>query len=142
MNARVTGYLTDALSHEMGIVQQYLAQSRLCALWGLPEESYFRREAGEELQHAGQLIEVLLKLGVSPNATRLAPARPGRNLFEMLIIDRQLEIEAIRLYGEAAEYCERFGNEAMTRFFIDLMRDEESHLGELDGMLENLKRKE
>lgn len=142
MKARVTSYLTDALSHEMSIVQQYLAQSRLCALLGLPEEHYFRREAGEELGHAAQLIEVLLKLGVSPNATRLAPARPGRNLAEMLSIDHQLETEAIRLYGEAAGYCERFGDAAMTGFFLDLRRDEEHHLGELDKMLASLKGKE
>ena len=142
MKARVTSYLTDALSHEMSIVQQYLAQSRLCALLGLPEEHYFRREAGEELGHAAQLIEVLLKFGVSPNATRLAPARPGRNLFEMLSIDRQLEMEAIRLYGEAAGYCERFGDAAMTGFFLDLMQDEEHHFSELDRMLTNLKGKE
>ncbi len=142
MKARVTSYLTDALTHEMSIVQQYLAQSRLCALLGLPEEHYFRREAGEELGHAAQLIEVLLKFGVSPNATRLAPARPGRNLFEMLSIDRQLEMEAIRLYGEAAGYCERFGDPVMTGFFLDLMKDEEHHLSELDRMLANLKGKE
>ncbi|MHB1300658.1 MAG: ferritin-like domain-containing protein [Burkholderiales bacterium] len=142
MKTRVTSYLTDALSHEMGIVQQYLAQSRLCALLGLPEEGYFRREAGEELEHAAQLIEVLLKLGVSPNATRLASVRPGRNLFEMLSIDRQLEMEAIRLYGEAADYCERFGDAAMAGFFHGLMRDEEHHLGELDRMLASLKGKE
>ncbi len=142
MKARVTSYLTDALSHEMSIVQQYLAQSRLCALLGLPEEHYFRREAGEELGHAAQLIEVLLKFGVSPNATRLAPARPGRNLAEMLGIDRQLELEAIRLYGEAAGYCERFGDAAMAGFFLGLMQDEEHHLGELDKMLASLKGKE
>jgi bacterioferritin len=140
MNARVTRYLTDALSHEMGVVQQYLAQSRLCALLGLPEEDYFRREAGEELGHAAQLIEVLLKWGISPNATRLAPARPGRNLFEMLSIDRQLEIEAIRLYGEAAAYCERFGDAVMADFFSGLMKDEEHHLGELDRMLASLRK--
>ena len=143
MQARVTSYLANALSHEMSIVQQYLVQSRLCGLLGLTEEAvYFRRGAEEELGHAAQLIEALLRLGVSPNATRLAPARPGRNLVEMLGIDRQFEIAAISLYGEAADYCERFGEDAMAEFFRGLMRDEESHLGELDQMLGSLKRKE
>ena len=140
MKARVTSYLTNALSHEMSIVQQYLAQSRLCALLSLPEEAYFQREAGEELGHAAQLIEVLLKLGVSPNSTRLTPARPGRDLFEMLSIDRHLELEAIHLYGEAAEYCRRFGEAALADFFLGLLRDEEAHLGELDRMLASLQR--
>ncbi len=139
MKARLISYLTDALSHEMGMVQQYLAQSGVCALMGLPEEDYFRREAGEELGHAAQLIEVLLKLGVSPNATRLAPARPGRSLIEMLSLDRLLEMEAITLYREAADYCRRFGDVAMTGFFLDLMGDEEQHLGGLDRMLASIK---
>lgn len=140
---RVAGYLSQALSHEMSVVQQYLTQASLSELWGLGEEAaYFRREAGEELQHAGQIIGHMLGLGLVPNATRLAPVRPGRSLGEMLVMDRQLELDAVLLYDEAQRFCQRFRDEPSGRLFATLLADEQAHLGELDRMLAALAQKE
>lgn len=136
VNPRVIGYLTQALNHEMSAVQQYLTQASLCELWGMPAEAgQFRKEAEEELVHAGRLIQRMLVLGVAPNATQLAPVRPGLGLTEMLKLDRQLEVDAVRLYHNAALFCARFGDEETAYLFEELMRDEETHLGELDSML-------
>jgi bacterioferritin len=140
---RVAGYLSQALSHEMTVVQQYLTQACLSELWGLGEEAaYFRREAGEELQHAGQIISHMLGLGLVANATHLAPARPGRDLREMLVLDRQLELDAVLLYDEAQHFSQRFRDEASSRLFAALLADEQAHLGELDRMLAALAEKE
>lgn len=133
---RVIGYLTQGLNHEMSAVQQYLTQASLCELWGMPAEAEnFRKEAEEELVHAGRLIQRMLVLGVAPNASQLAAVRPGRGLAEMLALDRQLEMAAVRLYHDAALYCARFGDEASALLFEALMREEEAHLGELDRAL-------
>ncbi|EQD77901.1 bacterioferritin [mine drainage metagenome] len=105
---RLSGYLSRALSHELAAVQQYLMQAKLTGLWGLSAQSaQFRRDVNEELVHAERLMERMLILGIPCNATQLPPIRPGRTLAEMLQIDRGLEIEAIRLYEEAAFYCAR-----------------------------------
>lgn len=133
---RLAGYLSQALGHEMSVVQQYLTQASLCDCWGCGEESaYFRREAGEELGHAGQIIRHMLTLGLAPNGTRLAPVRPGRSPREMLALDRQLELEAVRLYGDALHYSRRARDEASGRLFADLLADEQAHLAELDRLL-------
>jgi hypothetical protein len=84
-NPSLAGYLTQALDHELSVVQQYLTQACLCRLWreaGLA--GYFRKEADEEQGHAARLICHLLSLGLAPNGTRLRPVRPGRDLREML----------------------------------------------------------
>ena len=142
-NPRVAGFLSQALSHEMSVVQQYLTQANLCDCWGLGEEcAYFRHEAGEELEHAGQIIRHMLTLGLAPNATRLAPVRPGRDLAEMLALDRQLELDAVLLYDDALGYCQRYRDEASARLFAALLADEQSHLAELDRMLAALADKE
>ena len=140
---RVAGYLSQALSHEMTVVRQYLTQACLSELWGLGEEAaYFRREAGEELQHAGQIISHLLGLGLLPNATQLAPVRPGRSLEEMLRLDRQLELDAVLLYDAALRFSQRFRDEAAGQLFAALLADEQAHMGELDRMLAALADKE
>jgi len=135
-NPRLVGYLTQALDHELSVVQQYLTQSCLCRLW--QEDSladYFRREADEEQSHAGKLICHLLTLGLTPNATRLRAVRPGRDLREMLLLDRELELDAVLLYQDALAYARRCRDDAAAVLFAELLADEQGHLAELDRML-------
>ena len=133
---RMTGYLMRALSAEMAAVQQYLTQSSLTAMWQLKEYSgRFRRDAEEELGHAQRLIEHMLMLGIPFNGTQLPPIRPGRSLEEMLLIDRGLEIDVIRLYEEAAHYCARMRAEELQALFAGLLQEELGHLRDLDHLL-------
>lgn len=142
-NPRIAGYLSQALSHEMSVVQQYLTQANLCDCWGMGDEcAYFRREAGEELEHAGKIIRHMLTLGLAPNATHLEPVHPGRNMAEMLTHDWRLEEEAVRLYEDALRYAQRCRDEASSKLFADLLADEQAHLKELERMLAELAEKE
>ena len=141
-NPRLAGFLTQALDHELSVVQQYLTQACLCQLWG--EEglaAYFRREANEEQNHAGQLICHLLSLGQAPNGTRLRPVRPGRDLGEMLRIDRELELDAVLLYQDALAYARRCRDDVSAALFAELLADEQHHLAELDRLLSELAEK-
>ena len=138
-DARLSGYLSRALSHEMAAVQQYLLQAKLTALWGLSAPSaQFRRDASDELVHAERLMERMLILGIPCNATQLPAVRLGRTLEEMLQIDRMLEIEVIRLYEEAALYCGRRRDGDTQALMQDLLQDELGHLKDLDQQLSAL----
>lgn len=135
IDPRLLGYMNRALAHEMAAVQQYMAQSRLCDMWEMSEHcAHFRQDVIEELEHVESLMAALLKLGTTPNATQLPPVRLGRSLEEMIGIDRVLEVEAIRLYEEAAAYCARVRDFAHHALFDKILRDELQHLDELDKM--------
>lgn len=143
MDPRLHGYLTRALCHEMAAVQQYMAQSKLCDLWGMAEYcSHFRQDVIEELGHVESLMEALIKLGVTPNATQLPAVRLGRSMEEMFAIDRVLEVEAVRLYEEAAAYCGRVRDDGHHALFSKILRDELQHLDELDKLTASLLTKE
>ena len=143
MDSRLHGYLTRALSHEMAAVQQYMAQSKLCGLWGMADYcSHFRQDVIEELGHVESLMEALLKLGIMPHATQLPAVRLGRSLEEMIAIDRVLEVEAVRLYEEAASYCTRVRDIEHQALFSKILHDELQHLDELDKMSVSLSTKE
>ena len=138
-DSRLNGYLSRALSHEMAAVQQYLLQAKLTGLWGMSAQSAkFRRDVSDELVHAERLMERMLVLGIPCNATQLPPVRPGRTLAEMLQIDRLLEIEAIRLYEEAALYCGRRQDLETQALMHAILEDELGHLKELDQQLSEL----
>jgi len=139
IDPRLSSYLSRALSHEMAAVQQYLLQAKLTGMWGLSAQSVkFRSDVSEELVHAERLMERMLVLGIPCNATQLPPIRPGRTLEEMLHIDRQLEIEAIRLYEEAAAYCARRHDGETLQLMRAILDDELGHLRELDQQLSTL----
>ncbi|MEO1767764.1 ferritin-like domain-containing protein [Thiobacter aerophilum] len=132
---RLLGYLHRALAHEMAAVQQYMAQSRLCDQWNLADFcAHFREDVDEEIEHVKTLIDTLVKLGVAPRAMQIAPARLGRSLRELIEIDRILEVDAVRLYEEAAAYCARVGDFQHESVFQSILRDELAHLQELDRM--------
>ena len=139
IDPRLSGYLSRALSHEMAAVQQYLLQAKLTGMWGLSTQSaQFRNDVSEELAHAERLMERMLILGIPCNATQLPPIRPGRTLAEMLHIDRLLEIEAIRLYEEAALYCGRRQDGETQALMQAILADELDHLKKLDQQLSQL----
>lgn len=143
MDPRLQSYLTRALSHEVAAVQQYMAQSKLCDLWGMAEYcSHFRQDVIEELGHVESLMGALLKLGVTPHATQLPAVRLGRTLEEMFAIDRELEIEAVRLYEAAADYCTRVRNVEHHALFSKILHDELQHLGDLDKISVSLPTRE
>lgn len=135
-NPRVAGFLGRALRHELGAVQQYLTQASLCALQGREQDAgYFRREAAEELGHAERIIRRMLLLGLAPNATQLDAVRPGRDLVNMLKRDRELELDAVRLYDEAQRVSVLLRDAESGRLFAELRADEEGHLAEIEGRL-------
>lgn len=135
-NTRMSAYLARALNHEMNVVQQYLAQASLCDLWGMDKQAEaFRRDANDELGHAGLLMRRMLSLGLVPNSTLLEPVRPGRDYREMLELDLRLEAEAVRLYDEALYYSRRFRDTESAELFAALLQDEQEHLECLQRML-------
>jgi len=135
VDPRTLGWLSRALSHEMRAVQQYLAQSVLARLWGDEELSKkLRREAVEEMTHAERLMEQLIQFGVAPSSGNLPPARLGRNVEELLAADRELEVDAVRLYQEAVAHAQRMRDAGTAGLLSDILAEEMEHVQEIDGM--------
>jgi len=136
VDPRTLGWLSRALTHEMGAVQQYLAQSVLARLWG--DEAlakHLRHEAVEELEHAERLMERLILLGVAPSAGNLPPARLGRGVTDLLAADRVLEVDAVRLYQEAVAHARRMRDADSAALLEGILDEELRHVRELDGMM-------
>jgi len=136
VDPRTLGWLSRALTHEMGAVQQYLAQSVLARLWG--DEAlakHLRHEAVEELEHAERLMERLILLGVAPSAGNLPPARLGRGVTDLLAADRVLEVDAVRLYQEAVAHARRMRDADSVALLEGILDEELRHVRELDGMM-------
>ncbi|NEX23010.1 bacterioferritin [Thiorhodococcus mannitoliphagus] len=141
VSPRVLGYLGRAMSHELSAVQQYLTHAGLAKLWGMDEVcEHFRREALEEQEHAERLTNRMLQLGAMPNASQLTPVRAGPSLIELLEADRLLELRAVELYREAAQYCALIGDTEDRALFHGLHDEELTHAREIETWLDRLRR--
>ena len=135
VDPRTLGWLSRALTHEMSAVQQYLAQSVLARLWGDEAlSSKLRSEAVEELGHAERLMERLIAVGVAPSAGNLPPSRLGRSVDEMLAADRELEVEAVRLYQEAVAHAQRMRDSDSAALLTEILAEELEHVQEIDSL--------
>lgn len=136
VDPRTLGWLARALNHEMGAVQQYLAQSVLARLWGdEPLAAKLRQEAIEELEHAERLMERLILMGVAPSAGNLAPARLGRSRESLIEANRQLEVNAVRLYQEAVAHARRVRDHDSAALLANILLEEQAHVQELDRLM-------
>lgn len=137
VDPRTLGWLARALTHEMSAMQQYLAQSVLARLWGDQAlAAKLRHEAVEEMGHAERLMERLILLGVAPSAGNLPPARLGRSVDDLLAADHTLEVDAVRLYQEAAAHARRMRDPDSAALLESILADELAHVQALDGMMQ------
>ena len=135
VDPRTLGWLSRALTHEMSAVQQYLAQSVLARLWGDEAlSSKLRSEAVEELGHAERLMERLIAVGVAPSAGNLPPSRLGRSVDDMLAADRELEVDAVRLYQEAVAHAQRMRDSDSAALLTEILAEELEHVQEIDSL--------
>jgi bacterioferritin len=133
---RTLGWLNRALAHELSAVQQLLAQSVLVKHWGETALSdSLRGEAAEELAHAERLMEKLILLGVAPAATSLSVTRLGRNVKELLLANREIEVEAIRIYQEAVIHANRIRDTETAALMQSILDEEIHHMAHLDQQI-------
>ena len=79
-------------------------------------------------------MERLIVLGVAPSAGNLPPARLGRTVDDMLAADRVLEVDAVRLYGEAVAHAKRMRDADSVALLEGILAEELAHVRELDGI--------
>ena len=74
-------------------------------------------------------------LGVAPSAGNLAPARLGREVNDLLVADRVLEVDAVRLYQEALAHAHRMRDAESAVLLESILSEEMAHVRDLDGMM-------
>ena len=98
---KVIERLNQALSLELGAVNQYWLHYRLTEDWGLGKlAAKERAESIEEMHHADKLVQRIIFLEGHPNLQTIAPLRIGTTVKEVLEADLAGEYEAQKTYAE------------------------------------------
>lgn len=129
--------LNDAIARELQVSVQYIWQHVMVK--GINAEAVggvFKKIAITEMKHAEEIAERLDYLGGVPT-TKPSPITVGKNLKEMLEIDKRAEEEAISLYKEIIKIAEKEGDVVTKRLFESILADEEEHHNQFSTLLED-----
>jgi bacterioferritin len=79
-------------------------------------------------------MERLIAVGVAPSAGNLPPSRLGRSVDDMLAADRELEVEAVRLYQEAVAHAQRMRDSDTAALLTEILAEEMEHVQDIDSL--------
>ena len=138
---KVIDYLNQALTNELTAINQYWLHYRVLDNWGvLKLAEYERKESIEEMEHADQLADRILFLDGLPNFQALHKLKVGESVEEILRADHALEMEAIPLLKEAAEYCQSVKDFTSGQLFENILTNEEEHVDFLEKQFDMIAR--
>jgi bacterioferritin len=136
MNSKVIDLLNQARARELTAITQYMAQDHELEDQDFGKLATKLKETGiAEMKHAEKLAERILFLNGEPTSKPDGLIKKGQEITEMLKTDIGLEMEAIKMYNEAALACVAEKDQISKQLFEELLKDEEGHL----DMFENVK---
>ena len=136
-DAKVIEYLNRGLRAELTAVNQYWLHYRIFDNWGFLElAKKWREESIEEMHHADKFTKRILFLEGFPNMQTLDPLRIGENVEEIITLDLATEVDARKLYLEAAAYSLSVNDRVSQNLFEEVITNEEKHIDFLETQLE------
>lgn len=128
--------LNDAIAREMQVSIQYMWQHIMAR--GINAQAVIpilRQIAIAEMLHAELIAERLDYLGGTPT-TQPGPINIGKNLTEMLKLDKKAEEDAIKLYREIIKLADKESDYTTKKLFEQILADEENHHNTFRTLLE------
>jgi bacterioferritin len=139
-DAKVIEYLNRGLRAELTAVNQYWLHYRIFDNWGfLDLAKKWREESIEEMRHADWFTKRILFLEGFPNMQVLDPLRIGQTVEEIIAADLATEMDARKMYVEAAVYCDSVDDRVSMELFESIIKSEEEHIDFLETQQELIK---
>ena len=138
-NEKVIAELNSALRAELTAIVQYMVQAEMNHNWGYHRlGDYIKHQAFGEMRHAEGLIERILFLDGTPAVDIGLKPKIADNVKGHLDDNLADEKDAVRQYNAAAKVCVEAGDNGSREQFEGMVKDEERHVLEAEGMLQTI----
>lgn len=138
---KVIEFLNQALTNELTAINQYWLHYRVLDNWGvLKLAEYERHESIDEMKHADMLADRVLFLDGLPNFQAIHKLKVGETVEEILKADYALEMEAIPLLKDGAEYANSIKDFTSGQLFESILASEEEHVDFLEKQFDMIER--
>ncbi|MGH8907823.1 MAG: bacterioferritin [Egibacteraceae bacterium] len=135
----VLDILNEALTAELTAVNQYFISSKMAKNWAYSKlaHEYYEESIGE-MKHAQSIIERVLMLEGIPNMQRLFTVQVGETVVEQFKLNYEMEKAAVDRYRRGVAVCHEEGDPGTRAFFESILADEEAHVDNAEGELDQL----
>jgi len=112
---------------ELGAIIQYIHHEWTAEGLESPEiMDIFDKTSKDEMKHLERFAERIVYLGGTPT-TKLAPMKTGGELKKMMQDDLDGENNAIKIYKEHIELCDKIGDTTTRLMLEEIVSEEEGH---------------
>jgi len=137
---QIIDLLNDVLTAELTAINQYFIHAKMMKNWGYERLAHKEREESiDEMKHADAVIERILFLDGVPNMQRMNKVMVGETVPEMLRLDLDEELRAVKRLNDAIKICRDLNDNGTEDFFTKLLRSEEEHIDWIESQLELIK---
>ena len=127
-NDKVIAILNERLAEELTAISQYMVHSEMCESWGFHKlHEAIEKQAIDEMKHAESLIGRILFLEGTPTVSKLNRIMIGKSVEEMVKVDLEAEIDAIKVYNESIAAAGEAGDNGTVDMLSKILLDEEAH---------------
>ena len=128
-NDKLIATLNNLLADELTAISQYMVHSEMCDNWGYDKlHKAIEKQAKDEMHHAEWLIQRILFLEGIPVVSKLNPLKIGKTVVDMVTVDQEAEIGAIRAYNAAIVLAGEVGDQSTADLLTDILKMEEGHV--------------
>jgi bacterioferritin len=134
---RVIDALNAGLTIELTAINQYFVQAKMCQNWGLLRlGKHHYAESIDEMKHAELLIDRIIFLEGIPEIARYDVIRVGETVKEQLENALALELNACKVYNDAAEICREEKDAGSREIVEQIVRESEESVDWLEAQLD------
>ena len=128
-NKKVLAVLNQLLADELTAISQYMVHSEMCKSWGYGKlHDAIEKQAIDEMHHAEWLIGRILALEGLPIVDKLNRMKFGHTVLEMVTVDEDAELDAVRAYNAAITLCGEVQDHATADLLTKILKMEEGHV--------------
>lgn len=135
-NAKIIGFLNEALKNEFSAIQQYWLHGLTLKHWGFNKiGNLFIKEAIEEREHVNLFTRRILQLNGYPIFDAINKVSMGDNIVEMLNLNLAFEQDTIIKYRHFITEITKHDDYTTVDVLTDVLREEEGHREWLQSQL-------
>jgi bacterioferritin len=141
VSKKVIDVLNEARERELHAILQYMVEH-----YELDNDGYeklgslVKETAIVEMKHAEELGERVLFLGGVPSTKPSAEIKKGLSIADQVKFNIELEINAVKMYNDAAALCAAEGDNVSKAIFEKLVDQEEGHMDEFQKIQEHIQK--
>ncbi len=137
---QVVAQLNAALASELRAVVEHMVQAQTCHNRGQARlGDYLKKSAGEELQHAEQLIQRIVLLNSTPDVDVVIGPKPAADVQHQLDESLDHKKKAVQQYTSAMQVCLEAADNGSRYLFESMAGDEERRAEVLESHLRSLR---